>query len=369
MMSSWLGKRAASTVPAPISIAPSQEFQGNDGPWSTFPVQIGTPPQTLNVLVSTASSQTWVVLPEGCTPSDPTNCTLSRGGVFQSNVSSTWNQDNDTAGGLAPLSLETVLNDTGTGLYGFDTVGLGGHGQGAPSETGQAVAGIATKGFYLGLFGLNPQPVALPETVHTLPDYLSMLNQSDSIPSLSWGYTAGNQYRAGPAYGSLTLGGYDASRFEPNNISFPFNDSQPHNLVLDIGEIYLMTNDTSTTLSTTSDTVSVFIDSTTPYIILPLNVCEQFEETFNITWNDDVQAYLVNDTLHNALLEGNASVVLNLGDSSTIPGQGINISLPYPAFNLTAQAPLLTNSSRYFPLMRGANESQYALGRTFLQEA
>jgi len=43
--------------------------------------------------------------------------------------------------------------------------------------------------------------------------------------------------------------------------------------------------------------------------------------------------------------------------------------LPYAAFDLVADYPLVIDSSRYFPLMRAANESQYTLGRTFLQEA
>lgn len=33
-----------------VSIAPSQGFEGLDGTWSTFALQIGTPPQTIRVL-------------------------------------------------------------------------------------------------------------------------------------------------------------------------------------------------------------------------------------------------------------------------------------------------------------------------------
>ncbi|KAL9030785.1 MAG: hypothetical protein Q9180_006874, partial [Flavoplaca navasiana] len=45
------------------------------------------------------------------------------------------------------------------------------------------------------------------------------------------------------------------------------------------------------------------------------------------------------------------------------------IELPYAAFDLIAERPLMKNATRYFPLMRAADESQYTLGRTFLQEA
>lgn len=368
--SDWLVKRgAAPPLPAPISIPPSRDFDGNDGPWSTFPIQIGTPPQTVKALISTASSQTWAVSPQGCTPSDPANCSTSRGGIFQPNTSTTWNQNQDVANGLSPLLLEANLGDTGNGLYGYDTVSLGGQSANGSKLDQQVVASVATKGFYLGLFGLNPQAVTLPNTTAPLPGFLSQLNQSGLIPSLSWSYTAGNRYRPGPVYGSLTLGGYDMSRFESNDILFPFNDTSSRNLQVNIGTMYLNTNNFTTELTTRNESISAFIDSTTPYIWLPLNICHQFEEAFGITWNNDVQAYLVNDTLHSALRDQDTSVVFNIGNSSTTPGQGFNISLPYAAFDLVAEAPLLKKSSRYFPLMRAANESQYTLGRTFLQEA
>ncbi|KAL6721947.1 hypothetical protein ACLMJK_001052 [Lecanora helva] len=372
MLSSWLAKRASSSFPAPVSIPPSKDFDGNDGPWSSFPIQIGTPPQTVKVLISTASSQTWAVDPQGCQPSDPANCSAARGGFFRPNDSSTWHQNTDVAGGLYPIGLEAYLNNTDNstnGRYGYDTVALTGQGPGGPKLDQQIVAAIATPNFYLGFLGLDPDSVALPNTNTKIPSLLSNLNSSRLIPSESWSYTAGNQYRPGPAYGSLVLGGYDTSRFQPNDVSYTFNSSSPSGLVVHIGEININTNDVITTVSTDNESIEVTIDSTTPYIILPPTICEQFEETFNITWDDNVQAYLVNDSLHNALLEQDASVDFNLGNALTVPGQGYNITLPYSAFNLTAEAPLLNNPGRYFPLRRASNESQYVLGRAFLQEA
>jgi hypothetical protein len=62
---------------------------GNDGPWSSFTLQIGTPPQDVKVFISTAGTQTWVVVPEGGGSSDPSNCPALRGGEFALNQSST----------------------------------------------------------------------------------------------------------------------------------------------------------------------------------------------------------------------------------------------------------------------------------------
>jgi hypothetical protein len=99
--------KATETSPAPLVVPPSRlctfEFEadpssrkvswllgdGNDGPWSSFFLRAGTPPQTVRVLVSTANNQPLVVVDQGCGPTDPLDCGNSRGGLFQTNASST----------------------------------------------------------------------------------------------------------------------------------------------------------------------------------------------------------------------------------------------------------------------------------------
>lgn len=55
-----------SPIPA-FSFAPSENWDGNDGAWSTFVVRIGTPSQYFRVLPSLSSSSTYVPLPMNCT--------------------------------------------------------------------------------------------------------------------------------------------------------------------------------------------------------------------------------------------------------------------------------------------------------------
>lgn len=43
--------------------------------------------------------------------------------------------------------------------------------------------------------------------------------------------------------------------------------------------------------------------------------------------------------------------------------------MPYAAFDLTASYPLVNGTSRYFPLQRAANDTQYTLERAFFQSA
>lgn len=81
------------------------------------------------------------------------------------------------------------------GDYGFDTLGLGYSGSGGPTLDHQVVASIATKDFYLGNLGLTPRPVNFSTFDDPSPSFLTSLRNQSMIPSLSYGYNAGAQYR------------------------------------------------------------------------------------------------------------------------------------------------------------------------------
>ena len=104
-----------------------------------------------------------------------------------------------------------------------------------------------------------------------------------------------------------------------------------------------------------------------PYLWLPQQACSAFESAFGITWDELHSLYLVNDTLHETLVQQNPSVTFQLANSLT--GPSINITLPYSSFDLVAQYPLVLNTSRYFPLQRAPDDNSYTLGRTLLQES
>jgi Eukaryotic aspartyl protease len=168
-------------------------------------------------------------------------------------------------------------------------------------------------------------------------------------------------------YSNLVFGGYDASRFEPNNMSFTFADDISRDLVVGIQSIK-STDSTSKTSTLMSDGILAFVDSTVPYLWLPTTVCNEFEKVFGLVWDPTTSLYLVNNTLHDSLLQINANITFTLGNSIS-GGETVDISLPYASFDLTAEYPLVTNTSQYFPLKRAADDGQYTLGRTFLQEA
>jgi hypothetical protein len=193
--------RRSNTVPVPIALLPAQYFGGADGNWSTYIVNVGTPPQKFKLLPGTQVSETWVVLPDGCEASDPSDCETRRGASpfngqpatgFLTNASSSWQE-----AGLYEIKLEENLGIDGVnGLFGDDVVGVnnGNGSAGGVSLAGQPVAGIAAKSFFLGFLGLGITRPSFSSAANAQNTFLTSLWMDNLIPSLSYGYTAGASY-------------------------------------------------------------------------------------------------------------------------------------------------------------------------------
>jgi len=250
-------------------------------------------------------------------------------------------------------------------LYGNDAVALSSLSPGTTSLSNQLIGGIASTDFFMGSLGLNPDSTNLSSSNASISSYMSNLKSQNKIPSLSYGYTAGNQYRFDKVLGSLTLGGYDASLFQSNNLTVALNGKGPSDLTINVNSIYFTSSSDKRSLSNRE--FPAVIDSTVPYLYLPIEICQRFEEAFGITYDEDFELYLVNDTMHSRLLEQAANVTFTL--TNVTSEVLINITLPYQAFDLLAEPPLVQTTSRYFPLKRASDTSQSILGRAFLQEA
>ncbi|KAL8761310.1 MAG: hypothetical protein Q9184_002552 [Pyrenodesmia sp. 2 TL-2023] len=320
----------------------------------------------IKVLISTTCPQPWAIDPIGCTTTDLPDCPNRRGNIFYKNLSSTW-QDK----GLYGLDQELNLGYTGNGNFGLDSITLGYPGSGAATIGHQLLATVATRDFYVATWGIAPRPTNLtrpgqkPVTFaaeDAYPSLLSTLKDESKIPSISYGYTAGARYKRVPA--SLTLGGFDASRFVSSNLTLGFADDVSRDLVVGIQSISAAGSD----VILLPKPILSFVDATVSHIWLPVEACAAFEMAFGITFDTASGLYLVNETLHRDLLARNATVVFTIG-ADTVSPPTVNISLPYAAFDLQLTAyPDILNATRYFPLRRAANDTQYTLGRTFLQE-
>ncbi|KAK5168378.1 uncharacterized protein LTR77_006948 [Saxophila tyrrhenica] len=364
-------------TPAPVVVQPSL-WAGNDGNWSTFLLGVGSPAQYFGVLPSVLSSEVWIPVPEGCTwiPSSVLpNCGATRGALdsgslgFQTNRSTTWSQI-----GLQYLGTGQNLYGptTQAGLFGFDTVSFG------PDLAGyripdQLIAGIATQDYWLGSLGLATNPSGFETVVENVSSLVPSVKQANDSPSLSFGYAAGASYRSD--VGSLILGGYDESAFEPSGLAFPINSDVNHALSVMVESI-VVTGTLAGVNGALAGTASVpvgsglnmTIDSSTSQLWLPRTVCDFLEESFGLQYDRASGLYTVNNTIHSRLLQSNPQFTFTIAPNSSSTAS-TNIILPYAAFDLQATIPIFNTSTNYFPIRRAANESQFVLGRTFLQEA
>lgn len=165
------------------------------------------------------------------------------------------------------------------------------------------------------------------------------------------------------------MGGYDSSRFTPNEVIFDLAPTTARELVVGLRSVVLVDSngDETSMLSAGHQTL---VDSTATHIWLPEDACKSFEVAFDLTYDPIANLYLINDTVHDALLKRNASVVFQLSNS-LVAGPAVNITLPYASFDLEVQNTyaLVRDTSKYFPLRRARDESQFTLGRVFCQES
>lgn len=346
-----------------LSINPSYRWEGNDGPWSTFDLRVGTPPQLVRVLPSSSGSEVWVVHPQGCNNKSVADCSERRGGLFQWNSSTTF--DDLSEPDQKPyfelnFDAEEALGYNGSALVGVDTVALGGEGDTIPALESQVAAVFAVTFPFMGQLGLKARNATIVNENDQHESILGALKSNGEVKSHYWAYTAGAPYRApeGKQYGSLTFGGWDKKRGDlEHGLTVPFGTQQ--DLIVSVIGITLDT--VSGPVSTGGLPISVYIDSMVPDIWLPVAACNTFESAFGLVWNDTSSRYHANDT--DTLKMRNPNITFSLAESDEAHARSIDIVLPYLAFDLT------TDAGGYFPLRRADNESQYFIGRTFLQEA
>ena len=225
---------------------------------------------------------------------------------------------------------------------------------------------ITSPDYIVGTLGLNPRPTNFTSFNDRATSLLTLLYEQNKIPSLSFSYNAGAQYRLNEVLGSLTLGGYDDSLYEANDLTFDFYFDQTRDLTIGLQAITSTTSDGNTSMLPTPDLY--LIDSTIAQNYLAKDACEAFEKAFNLTLDNTTGLYLLDDAQHTNLLKLNPNVTFTLGQEKT-GGQTVDITFPYAAFDLNVSYPITQNTTRYFPIIQAVNSTQYTLGRQFLQEA
>ncbi|KAH7327987.1 aspartic peptidase domain-containing protein [Stachybotrys elegans] len=370
--------------PAPVALE-SGGWLGIDGNWSSVRFDVGSPSQEINVLISTSLSEFWTIGPGGCVRDDQ-QCITRRGGIYVPEHSPTWKPLDFWELGLKYLGFG------GNGEYGLDAISAS-----SPitnsvfSMKNVLLASINTTDYFEGLFGLGIIQSSFGNRVAESP-LTQAVKTYGQIPSYSYGYTAGAHYRNTPA--SVTLGGYDTSRFVSHNERFTLTrtDGSPRVNVRGI-QVAAANEETkpddwtslTNTLSSFNDSFLALIDSTTPHIWLPGPVCDRFAQALNLTYNNTLDIYTITDDQYAQYMEADSFTFTfslsspdntdHLGSPLTVPGV-VNITLDSRAFVTLLQYPFKQQVLNYgdpavpsFSLRRAPGNSTFILGRTFLQEA
>jgi hypothetical protein len=220
--------------------------------------------------------------------------------------------------------------------------------------------------FPIGTFGIHNVSDSL-DAATPLPNLLGTLREQNLIPSRSWGYLAGAVYRkpfTTLSAASLTLGGYDSTRMNPSaKLRLAGGQDEYRPFLLGIEAI--STGDTSLLADPINE---VLLTSQVPSIWLPLSACRAFEEAFDLVWNETRQLYLLDEAQVTSLQSRNPNITFTLSSGLPDSEDRLNVTLPYEAFNLNTTFPEDGTSHYWFPLQRAANDTQYTLGRTILQE-
>ena len=98
---------------------------------------------------------------------------------------------------IYPLGVSPALGYLELAELGFDNVTLGWE---FLTLENQTVAGVIAKDSYLGFFGIAPHASNFTTMDNPIPSYMQNLRNMAMIPSLSWAYTAGSQYRENLSY-------------------------------------------------------------------------------------------------------------------------------------------------------------------------
>lgn len=193
-------------LPQPLIVPTSGDFDGDDGKWSSFNINVGNDGtgtgQNFKVLVSTSSGLTLVPQQAGWCDLE---CAKARGvqtfnaqparGLVTTG-SKTWELSGTYAIPLPEwfTTANLSIDPTHDSAFGKDYVAAGQTSAGSKVSSKQIVAAYPGKDFYMGWFGLAAGSTGFSNG--SLPNFLDNLAMTGSsvIPSRSFGYSAGASY-------------------------------------------------------------------------------------------------------------------------------------------------------------------------------
>lgn len=377
----------------PLQVSASNRVYGPDGPWQAVTVQLGTPAQQLD-LYPGGVFQSRILTNQLCQETSESPC--GSGGLFDTENSKT----------IDDTSIRFGRGDSGTStLWTYGAMLLSYSNSSIIRDdlqlSGQNVANFSMAiypninivypdgNYPLQLGELSLGPVvnqSFPSGANVpvinaslIPGYLAAQN---AIPSSSFGLHVGIVAEEFKLNLSLWLGGYDASRIVGPVSSQATKGDAASDFVIDLLDIGIGVDHggspfsyssregllSSENSSISSDGIPVTMNPSSPYLYLPNSTCAAIVKDLPVTYNAGKALYFWNieDPQYTRIVTSPTYLSFIFRG----PTGNLTINAPFQLFNLTLEAPLVSNPTPYFPCQPPqAQGGSYSLGRAFLQAA
>lgn len=377
---------------SPFLLNISTKSYGPDGPWQAISIQLGTPPQALDVYPG-GVWESVILAKQVCSMFSSTLC--GTGGLFDPSISYSYDNTSiefdrnsqavpDSGAGMTYTGVKNDVMDT----LIFPSTG---------TAVDAATVSNLSIGLYSSLYMTYPDGSQYPPQLGFLalgPRVNQSFNSINAslipgavmeqgrINSNSYGMHVGSAALKLPL--SLWLGGYDALR-----LSGPVSTQQvneQYQLEIDLYDIGIGVESGGSPFPYTSrqgilsdgitsitGTIPVLINPTSPYLSLPNSTCASITRDLPVTyqagdglyfWNTTDPRYARITTSFSYL-----SFTFRLTRSTASTDGNVTINVPFQLLDLTLDAPLISTPSSYFPCQPPLSGQQYSLGRAFLQAA
>ena len=376
--------------PEPLQIPASNRVYGPDGPWQAVSVQMGDPPQNLD-LYPGGIFQSQIFTRQIC--QDTTKFPCGNGGLFDPESSATLNKDSISIGDLIfgtdsrwtkgaslfsfsnysnileqlQIAGTTVANLSATMYSNIIMRYPDGE---YPLQVGELALGPLINQTFSEAQGIPPINASL------IPGQLEVQNV---IPSNSFGLHIGIGVEAIKLDLSLCIGGYDATRIVGPVSSQSTNEYLFAIDLLDIGigvdhggsplsslPLQGLLSQGNSSLSNTN--IPVTLNPGAPYLYLPSSTCAAIAKNLPVTYDAGKALYFWNivDPRYAKIVTSPTYLSFIFRGSSG----NLTIKAPFHLLNLTLEEPLVSTKTPYFPCQPPQGPGgHYSLGRAFLQAA
>lgn len=379
----------------PRALSWSSKTYGPDGPWHATNVQIGTPPQSVDLFPG-GFWQSNILSSTICDSVSPQTCNAPRAGLYDPDASGTTvaldasfggNVDNGTfsdkgmlsligSGNIVFDSLSIVTEDPPSASVQYPDFDMLVISQGSELLPDGTKYEIEVGNLALGAPSINQTWGDVNGSL--VPGHLFLTGQ---IPSNSFGMHIGSTALKIPP--SLYLGGYDQTKVigqvtaQKYDMHFFPIDLLDIGMGVAEGESPFPFTSKSGLLASGNSSIGVamrvIVDPIAPFIYLPKSSCDAIAAHLPVKYQPSLGLYFwdTGSKAYHTIISSPSFLSFTFRYNSSVT-QNMTINVPFSLLNLTLAPPLATTPTQYFPCNSfdyGKSYSSYTLGKAFLQAA